>query len=163
MAPTVSLLILSTLLLILSTTSFADPSSDEDLLIRQVVGGDGVTAVLSDDHHFSLFKKKFGKSYASAEENDHRFNVFKANLRQARRHQKLDPSASHGVTQFSDLTTKEFKNQFLGLRSRLRLPSDANKAPILPTEDLPADFDWREKGAVTPVKNQVFVFLFNNF
>lgn len=81
--------------------------------------------------------------------------MFKANLRRASRHQKLDPSAVHGVTQFSDLTPAEFRRNHLGLKRRLRLPSDANKAPILPTEDLPTDFDWRERGAVAPVKNQV--------
>lgn len=124
-----------------------------DALIRQVVdGGDGR---LGAEHHFSLFKRRFGKSYASKEEHDYRFNVFKANLRRAQRHQIMDPSAEHGVTQFSDMTPSEFRKTVLGLR-RLRLPSDANKAPILPTDDLPKDFDWRDHGAVTPVKNQVF-------
>ncbi|KAF4369581.1 hypothetical protein G4B88_021386 [Cannabis sativa] len=131
----------------------AEALSGDDALIREVVDDVGEIR-LGADHHFSLFKNKFGKSYASQEEHDYRFEVFKANLRRARRHQRLDPSANHGVTRFSDLTPAEFRRTFLGLRSRLRLPSDANKAPILPTEDLPEDFDWRDRGAVTPVKNQ---------
>ncbi|KAL8160672.1 hypothetical protein V2J09_002209 [Rumex salicifolius] len=157
-----SLLILLSLLL-LSKASFGSSSEvysagSDDILIQQVVGEDVVAGgdlnALTDHHHFSLFKKKFGKTYASVEEHDYRFTVFKANLRRAKRHQKLDPSATHGVTQFSDLTRSEFKNKVLGLRGGLRLPSDANKAPILPTDNLPEDFDWRDKGAVTPVKNQ---------
>lgn len=86
-----------------------------------------------------------------------RFAVFKANLLRAKRHQMLDPSAVHGVTKFSDLTTNEFRKKFLGLKGgkrKLRLPADAKKAPILPTNDLPEDFDWRDHGAVTGVKDQ---------
>ncbi|CAN1255806.1 Cysteine protease RD19A [Linum perenne] len=134
-------------------------AAGEDLLIRQVVDGDATDGSSENllgapEHHFNLFKQRFGKSYASQEEHDHRFTVFKANLRRAARNQRLDPSASHGVTRFSDLTPREFRKQFLGLR-KLGLPNDANKAPILPTNNLPEDFDWREKGAVAPVKNQV--------
>ncbi|XP_057788454.1 cysteine protease RD19A-like [Salvia miltiorrhiza] len=130
-----------------------------DPLIRQVVDhGEGAATgdneLLNDDHHFAIFKSRFSKSYASQEEHDHRFSVFKANLRRARRHQKLDPSAVHGVTPFSDLTPREFRNRFLGINRRLRLPSDAHQAPVLPTNDLPKDFDWRDHGAVTAVKNQ---------
>lgn len=130
---------------------------DDDLVIRQVVDG-AEPSVLSSADHFSLFKKKFGKVYASSEEHDYRFSVFKANLRRARRHQKLDPSARHGVTQFSDLTRSEFKKKHLGVKGGFKLPKDANKAPILPTENLPEEFDWRDRGAVTPVKNQVLYF-----
>ncbi|XP_061366447.1 cysteine proteinase 15A-like [Gastrolobium bilobum] len=132
-----------------------DADDDDELLIRQVVA-DGESEedhLLNAEHHFSTFKSKFSKTYATNEEHDYRFGVFKTNLRRAKLHEKLDPSAVHGVTKFSDLTPSEFRHQFLGLKP-LRLPADAQKAPILPTKDLPKDFDWREKGAVTPIKDQ---------
>ncbi|KAG8047541.1 hypothetical protein GUJ93_ZPchr0008g11605 [Zizania palustris] len=76
-----------------------------------------------------------------------------ANLRCARRHQRLDPSAVHGITKFSDLTPAEFRDRFLGLRRgsppELAAGSEPHEAPILPT-----DFDWREHSAVGPVKDQ---------
>uniref|UniRef100_A0A7N0ZR21 Cathepsin propeptide inhibitor domain-containing protein n=1 Tax=Kalanchoe fedtschenkoi TaxID=63787 RepID=A0A7N0ZR21_KALFE len=131
----------------------ADSSSDP--LIRQVVpeSGSSPDHVLSADHHFALFKRKYNKAYATPEEHEYRFKVFARNLRRATRHQQLDPMAVHGVTQFSDLTPGEFRRTVLGL-NRLRLPADARAAPILPTNDLPADFDWRDRGAVTKPKNQ---------
>ncbi|XP_039043491.1 cysteine proteinase 15A-like [Hibiscus syriacus] len=126
-----------------------------DPLIEQVTyGHDGAEQpLLTAEHRFSLFKKRFKKSYMSQEEHGYRFKVFQYNLRRAARHQKLDPSATHGVTQFSDLTPGEFRNVYLGLR-RLRLPKDATEAPILPTDNLPEEFDWREKRVVSSVKNQ---------
>ncbi|KAL9418184.1 hypothetical protein AB3S75_041073 [Citrus x aurantiifolia] len=150
-------------LVVVSGVSSGTLIDDVDQLIRQVTdGGDEILShhestnndLLGAEHHFSLFKNKFNKAYASQEEHDRRFTIFKANLRRAARHQKLDPSATHGVTQFSDLTPAEFRRTYLGLRRKLRLPKDADQAPILPTNDLPADFDWREKGAVGPVKDQ---------
>ncbi|KAF8377892.1 hypothetical protein HHK36_031280 [Tetracentron sinense] len=146
------LLLLSSSLVFAATPSIVSPDESDDLLIRQVVS-DGDDLLLNDEHHFSSFKKRFGKSYANPEDHAYRFGVFKANLRRAKLHQNRDPSAVHGVTQFSDLTPAEFRRTHLGLRP-LRLPVDAHKAPILPTNDLPADFDWRDQGAVTAVKNQ---------
>lgn len=145
-------LILFAVLFLFSVTAFSSEDG-ADRLIRQVVDDGG--ARLGAEHHFSEFKRRFGKAYSSKEEHDYRFNVFKSNMNRARRHQLMDPSAVHGVTRFSDLTPAEFRKSVLGLRGGLRLPSDANKAPILPTDNLPADFDWRDHGAVTPVKNQV--------
>ncbi|KAJ1407997.1 Peptidase C1A, papain C-terminal [Sesbania bispinosa] len=137
---------------VVATADRIDDAADDDLLIRQVVD-DGEDHLLNAEHHFSTFKTKFRKTYATKEEHDYRFGVFKSNLRRAKLHAKLDPSATHGVTKFSDLTPSEFKRQFLGLKS-LRLPAHAQKAPILPTNNLPEDFDWRDKGAVGPVKDQ---------
>ncbi|KAL0561132.1 hypothetical protein IC582_001552 [Cucumis melo] len=147
----------ATLCLSESLTSPHSVQHDRDPFIRQVVEDDGDfnRHALGAEHHFSLFKRRFGKSYATEEEHDRRFKIFKANMRRAERHQSFDPSAIHGITQFSDLTPFEFRKAFLGLRGhRLRLPVDTNAAPILPTENLPIDFDWRERGAVTRVKNQ---------
>ncbi|QCE16653.1 cysteine proteinase 15A-like [Vigna unguiculata] len=150
---TPSLFFLFSLLLFSATLAIAERiDGEDDLLIRQVVP-DAEEHLLNAEHHFSAFKAKFGRTYATQEEHDHRFRIFKNNLLRAKSHQKLDPSAVHGVTKFSDLTPAEFRRQFLGLKP-LRLPSDAQKAPILPTNDLPSDFDWRDHGAVTGVKNQ---------
>ncbi|KAF8410528.1 hypothetical protein HHK36_003059 [Tetracentron sinense] len=146
------LLLLFSSLVSAATPSIVSPDESDDLLIRQVVS-DGEDPLLNPEHHFLSFKKRFGKHYANPEEHALRFGVFKSNLRRAKRHQKLDPSAVHGITQFADLTPAEFRRSYLGLRP-LRLPSDAHKAPILPTNDLPTDFDWRDHGAVTAVKNQ---------
>lgn len=158
-----SLFVLFSLLLFFSAFSSATEDlaavSEAEPLIRQVV--DGGDLRLKAEHHFSLFKHRFGKSYGSKEEHDFRFKVFRANLRRAQRHQNLDPSAVHGVTLFSDLTPSEFRKKVLGLRG-LRFPADTNKAPILPTDDLPKDFDWRDHGAVTSVKNQVLLFFFSD-
>ncbi|CAN7063527.1 unnamed protein product [Brassica oleracea var. botrytis] len=52
-------------------------------------------------------------------------------MRATTRHQRMDPFARHG---------------------------DADQARVLDTKNLPGDFDWRDRGAVTPVKNQVLVF-----
>ncbi|KAI5596825.1 hypothetical protein BDE02_02G027300 [Populus trichocarpa] len=149
-----SLLALLLLTLVCSAVASTVSSNDlDDPLIIQVVA-DGEDDLLNAEHHFTSFKSKFGKTYVTQEEHDYRFGVFKANLRRAKKHQMIDPTAAHGVTKFSDLTPKEFRRQFLGLKRRLRLPTDANKAPILPTTDLPTDYDWRDHGAVTEVKDQ---------
>lgn len=147
---------------VVASTVFADEliNGDDDPLIQQVVSGGDDDLLLHAEHHFSNFKAKFGKSYGSKEEHDYRLGVFKSNLRRAKIHQKLDPNAVHGVTKFSDLTPAEFRRNFLGLK-KVRLPNDAQKAPILPTNDLPTDFDWRDHGAVTGVKDQVLNFQYN--
>ncbi|XP_062184529.1 cysteine proteinase 1-like [Phragmites australis] len=143
------------LLLLVSAVALCSAESDaaEDPLIEQVVGDDNELE-LNAEVHFASFVRRFGKSYRDEDERAHRMSVFKANLRRARRHQRLDPTALHGVTKFSDLTPAEFRRQFLGLRRGSPLKGSAHEAPILPTDGLPTDFDWRDRGAVGPVKDQ---------
>ncbi|KAM0869435.1 hypothetical protein ACQ4PT_040672 [Festuca glaucescens] len=137
-------------LLLLSSAAATAAAGDEEPLIRQVVGNaDADDNDLELDSHFVSFVQRFGKTYKDAEEHAHRLSVFKANLRRARRHQLLDPSAEHGVTKFSDLTPAEFRQTFLGLKTSRRsflkeMGDSAHDAPVLPTDGLPEDFDWRD-------------------
>ncbi|KEH30505.1 papain family cysteine protease [Medicago truncatula] len=145
-----TLMLFSVLFLFFSVDlAFSTPNDREDPIIQQVVDKGGA------EYQFNEFKQRFGKVYSSKDEHDYRFNVFKSNLHRAKRHGIMDPSATHGVTRFSDLTPREFRNSILGLKG-VGLPRHAKAAPILSSENLPRDFDWREKGAVTPVRNQGF-------
>jgi cathepsin F len=157
--------------LVLGCVGFAAATPVEDA-IRQVTDraeavGDGTVGQLAHalcgaENKFEGFMKEFGKVYHTVEEYEHRFGVFKDNLLKALKHQALDPTASHGVTQFSDLTEEEFGHQYLGLKAPSVLKTEPS-APILPTGDLPPSFDWREKGAVSVVKNQVIDLPFFSF
>ncbi|KAK2660632.1 hypothetical protein Ddye_007165 [Dipteronia dyeriana] len=105
--------------------------------LQQVVSSDSNDDLLTwAEHQFSEFKKKYGKTYPTQEEDDYRFGVFMSNLRLARRNQIMDPTAVHGVTKFSDLMPSEFRCQYLGSGCQIQLPKDISKAPLLPTDDL---------------------------
>lgn len=111
---------------------------------------------LSAENQWGQFKAVHNKTYDSIEE-PFRFDVFKANLKRIKNYQDNDKGASYGVTKFADLTPKEFKTQILGVRGRYDSlnPSHEGRQVYKPrNQDIPAAFDWRNKSAVTPVKNQ---------
>jgi len=60
--------------------------------------------------------------------------------------------AVYGVTQFTDLTDQEFKDQYL-MRNLPPLPNVTVWEPKI-TSAAPTTFDWRKQGGVTNVKNQ---------
>jgi cathepsin F len=135
-------------------------------VIRQVTDagyGAGLPGLLPEAQ-FAAFVRRHGKEYSGPEEYARRLRVFAANVARAAAHQALDPGARHGVTPFSDLTQEEFEAQLTGLvgadhvmRSLQGMPAAATV-----TEEevaaLPASFDWRDKGAVTEVKMQVYMY-----
>ncbi|XP_027159084.1 probable cysteine protease RD19D [Coffea eugenioides] len=114
--------------------------------------------------HFKSFMEEYEKSYSTHEEYVHRLGIFAKNLIKAAEHQAMDPSAIHGVTQFSDLTEEEFEATYMGLKGGAGVggttqlgkdDGDESAAEVMMhVSDLPESFDWREKGAVTEVKTQ---------
>jgi len=101
---------------------------------------------------FLQFLQKYKKSYTK-DEFAKRFAIFKNNLEEINR---LN-NASHlntkfGVTKFSDLSKEEFKAKYMGYKpSSLSIKKEIGTYSDAP---IPTSFDWRTKGAVTPVKNQ---------
>lgn len=106
--------------------------------------------------HFEAFKSQFNRVYDDALEHDMRFRIFKQNLFQIRQLNKFEQgTAVYGVTEFADMTYNEYKMR-TGLRMRNLEDTNeiSNPKAEIPDIELPESFDWREKGAVTPVKNQ---------
>jgi C1A family cysteine protease len=128
------------------------------LLCALAVVAVSAIAPLSEEQYqtqFVNYIQTFDKTYAH-EEFFARFGVFKANLDTIRAHNDGNATWTAGVNQFSDLTAEEFKIRYL---SSLLIPAEAtatseSATTVLPDPSMPNDIDWRQKGAVTPVKNQ---------
>ncbi|XP_076756594.1 uncharacterized protein LOC143426815 [Xylocopa sonorina] len=111
---------------------------------------------IKDETLFEDFIKNFDKSYSSAKEKQDRFKIFKKNLRSIEELRTFERgTAEYGVTKFADLTPKEFKAHYLGFRPDLRQENDIPLTQAaIPNIPLPPKFDWRDRGVVTPVKDQ---------
>ncbi|XP_054266042.1 uncharacterized protein LOC128988613 isoform X1 [Macrosteles quadrilineatus] len=106
---------------------------------------------------FEEFKRIYNKNYSSEEEHHKRLRIFRANLKKIQTLQDTEQgTAVYGPNMFADLSENEFKRQYLGLKTGpAPRPSRHHMTPAeIPDVTLPVDFDWRDRGAVTPVKNQ---------
>ncbi|RZB44591.1 probable cysteine protease RD19D [Glycine soja] len=135
------------------TLSSAHESTTVHDIARKLKVGDN--ELLRTEKKFKVFMENYGRSYSTREEYLRRLGIFSQNMLRAAEHQALDPTAVHGVTQFSDLTEVEFEKLYTGVNGGFPSTNTAGGvAPPLEVEGLPENFDWREKGAVTEVKIQ---------
>jgi C1A family cysteine protease len=111
----------------------------------------------------NLHSKKSGKQYMGPELESYRFGIFKNNVETIQKHNQDYAAGIHtyrlGLNEFADWTVEEFRERFLGTRLNLadrRHPSvRLGSFTRLPEfVSIPDNVDWRENGAVTPVKNQ---------
>ncbi|KAK2175381.1 hypothetical protein NP493_737g02080 [Ridgeia piscesae] len=102
---------------------------------------------------FQAFKRKYGRNYAAGEEK-HRYEVFVKNMHKADTLQRRERgTAVYGATQFADMTEEEFRKNYLTPTWDTSYDPFLKQA-LIPNDLAPEQFDWREHGAVTPVKNQ---------
>lgn len=103
---------------------------------------------------FSNFQERFSKKYKTMQEIENRFQIFRSNLRNIILH-NLDHTQNFtmGINQFTDLTAQEFKDQYIG-GMRSEVGSYGCKSFSSSASGAPSSIDWREKGAVTSVKDQ---------
>ncbi|XP_062591149.1 procathepsin L-like [Saccostrea cucullata] len=107
-----------------------------------------VPFALSITYEFQTWKQKYRKQYRSANEEAYRYEIWKRSLDLVNRHNQANVSGfSMEMNQFADQI-------HIGLRKKLtyKVSSVATKTPFI--RDVPESFDWRTKGAVSPVKNQ---------
>ena len=103
---------------------------------------------------FSQFREKFNKVYRDQAEERYRLGVFSSNLKAINEHNRGQSLYSRGINQFSDLTQEEFEETYLGGYKRLEMPERVVETSLKEVGDLPESVDWREREAVTPVKDQ---------
>jgi len=111
---------------------------------------------------FTNFQTRFGKTYNSFEEMQDRFAIFRSNLKEIINH-NLNNTHTYtlGINQFTDLTAEEFKDTYInGLSSEysqdMKLFGSTTKCGSFSGSDgsSPSSIDWRQKNAVSDVKNQ---------
>jgi len=101
---------------------------------------------------WGVWKSTHGKRYSPAEES-HRFNVFQHNLAKIAKLNAQNSGVTFAINHFADLTAAEFKSKYVN--GGHIAPSFSEEFLAYPTTgSLPDSIDWRNRGAVTPVKNQ---------
>jgi len=96
-----------------------------------------------NDPFWVAYKQQFNKVYAANEE-AMRYRIFKKNMAKAAELNEID-TATYGWTKFSD----QERN-----RPLLEVPAHIRRTRVAVSNDLPDNFDWRDKGAVAEVKDQ---------
>lgn len=100
---------------------------------------------------------RYGRVYHNTTEKERRFMIFKDNVQRVESFNKAgDRPYKLSVNEFSDLTNEEFKASRTGyvMSTQPRLSSMKTIFRYENVDEVQSSLDWREKGAVTPIKDQ---------
>jgi cathepsin F len=121
-------------------------------LAAQVYNNGAVEITEDPKSLFLDFVQTYNKHYKSASEASTRFENFKATIERVNKRNSESRNAHFGITQFADLSTEEFSTTIL-MKNKIQ-PEESTEVVQPANVDIPTDFDWRDQGAVTPVKDQ---------
>ncbi|XP_075044838.1 cathepsin F isoform X2 [Mixophyes fleayi] len=131
---------------LLTDFSGIEPSPQQDMKTEE--------QVLETLSLFKEFVMTYNKKYNDDDEAVKRLHIFSENIKKAKEIQEKDGgTAEYGITKFSDLTEDEFRTLYLNPLLASQPPRPMKKAEV-PKDPPPTEWDWREHGAVTDVKNQ---------
>jgi KDEL-tailed cysteine endopeptidase len=106
---------------------------------------------------FLRWQAAYNRSYATAEEKQRRFDVYRLNMEYIEATNRAgNLTYQLGENQFTDLTSEEFLDMYTmkgpihNSRSKAANASSSEGVAV----DAPTSVDWRSQGAVTPIKNQ---------
>jgi hypothetical protein len=124
---------------------------------------------LHEEESYSMYQHAF-ESWLSIFERDYvhdvaemkkRLGIFAENAKKIEAHNAVESRTfDMALNEFADLTFEEFAStklgMHLGLGGGLRHREEENGTPFMyqNADNVPSSIDWRDKGAVTPVKNQ---------
>ncbi|KAL3744659.1 hypothetical protein ACJRO7_013860 [Eucalyptus globulus] len=149
------------LLLVAVAVSAAASSFEESNPIRLFPDGglrdleSSIVQIVGRTRHafsFARFANRYGKRYETAEEIKLRFEIFRENLKLIRSTNKKGLPYTLGVNKFADWSWEEFRRHRLGAAQNCSATTKGNHK--LTDEALPEMKDWREKGIVSPIKDQ---------
>jgi len=110
---------------------------------------------------FIDFQQTYGRSYATQQEFDHRFAIFKDNLKRNEELMQLNPQATFGINKFADLSKQEFTEQYLmdiDMSTYVAPPpvdfSVKRPENVRQCSPDPTNFNWQDCGSTTPIYNQ---------
>jgi hypothetical protein len=123
---------------------------------RNLLAGSYGEEAMKERHH--KWMAKHGRAYSGEAEKGHRFQVFKANAAFVDRSNAAAGKKYHlAINEFADMTSDEFMAMYTGFKP---VPTGVKKMPgfiygnVTLSSDDQQTVDWRQKGAVTGVKNQ---------
>jgi len=104
---------------------------------------------------FAAWMAEHRRIYTS-EDFQHRFSVFKHNMDFVHRWNADNSTTVLGLNKFADLSNEEYQRTYLGthIDGTARLEERAKNSPLGLVKSQAVAVDWREKGVVTPVKDQ---------
>jgi len=102
---------------------------------------------------FDQWKLHHKKSYKAGFEEQLRFNIFSQNYLKIQEFNQMQDHVLLGLNHLADLTTEEFRTLYTGYNRGSSRSNAVGVAEVAHVKDIPASIDWRDKGAVTPVKN----------
>nr|4QRG_A Chain A, Papain [Carica papaya]4QRG_B Chain B, Papain [Carica papaya] len=136
-----------------------DLGTDDDDKMDFSIVGYSQNDLTSTERLIQLFESwmlKHNKIYKNIDEKIYRFEIFKDNLKYIDETNKKNNSYWLGLNVFADMSNDEFKEKYTGSLAGNYTTTELSYEEVLNDGDvnIPEYVDWRQKGAVTPVKNQ---------